>query len=45
MRHVFSSRKKDRYDTIKIGSKTYKTADAYKQDVSDHVPIMLTLQF
>ena len=45
MHHVFSPRKKESYDSIKIGGTTYKSTEEYKQGVSDHLPIMMKLNF
>lgn len=46
MHHVFSKKGNIQfYDSIKIGNTTYKSASEYRQEVSDHLPIMVKLQF
>ncbi len=45
MHHVFSSRPTRAYEKIKIGSRTYKTSEEYRQNISDHLPIMIRLKF
>lgn len=42
--HVFSKVKLDSYDagTIKVKGKAYKSAQEFKQDVSDHLPVVMT---
>ena len=45
MHHVFSVRKRESYDSIKIGGTVYKTSDEYRNAISDHLPIMIKLKF
>lgn len=45
MHHVFSLRKKESYDSIKIGGSTYTNSEEYKSAISDHLPIMIRLRF
>ena len=45
MHHVFSKRKKENYDVIKIGGTSYTNSSDYHIGISDHLPIMIKLKF
>lgn len=45
MHHVFSKRKKEKYDVIKIGGTSYTNSSDYYIGISDHLPIMIKLKF
>lgn len=45
MHHVFSKDKKEDYQKISIGRKKYYKASKYRKEISDHIPIIIKLDF